>query len=46
MSHKVTKHIILHVGNNLLNSEKTVTQIANSIIELEKSLKNEHVSKE
>ena len=42
------EHIILHVGTNDLNSEKTASQIANSIIELALSLKNEtnniHVS--
>ena len=32
-------HIILHVGTNDLNSEKTSSQIANSIIELHNSLK-------
>ena len=42
------KHIILHVGTNDLKSEKIASQIANSIIELANSLKNEtnsiHVS--
>ena len=42
------EHIILHVGTNDLKSEKTGSQIANSIIELANSLKNEtnsiHVS--
>ena len=40
--------IILHVGTNDLNSEKTASQISNSIIDLANSLKNEtnniHVS--
>ena len=42
------EHIILHVGTNDLNSEKTASQISNSIIDLANSLKNEtnniHVS--
>ena len=42
------EHIILHVGTNDLNSEKTASQISNSIIHLANSLKNEtnniHVS--
>ena len=42
------EHIILHVGTNDLNSEKTVSKISNSIIDLANSLKNEtnniHVS--
>ena len=42
------EHIILHVGTNDLNSEKTSSQISNSIIDLANSLKNEtnniHVS--
>ena len=32
-------HIILHVGTNNLNSEKTSSQVANSIIELHNTLK-------
>ena len=35
------EHIIIHVGTNDLNSEKTASQIATSIIELATSLKNE-----
>ena len=35
------EHIIIHVGTNDLNSEKTTSQIASSIIELATSLKNE-----
>ena len=35
------EHIIIHVGTNDLNSEKTASQIASSIIELAASLKNE-----
>ena len=42
------EHIILHVGTNDLNSEKTASQTSNSIIDLANSLKNEtnniHVS--
>ena len=38
------EHIILHVGTNDLNSEKTASQISNSIIDLANSLKNIHVS--
>ena len=42
------EHIILHVSSNDLKSEKTAYHIANSIIELGNSLKNEtnsiHVS--
>ena len=42
------EHIILYVGTNDFKSEKTVSQIANSITELANSLKNEinsiHVS--
>ena len=42
------EHIILHVGTNDLNSEKTASKISNSIIDLANSLKNEtnniHVS--
>ena len=42
------EHIIFHVGTNDLKSEKTASQIANSIIELANSLRNEtnsiHVS--
>ena len=42
------EHIILHVGTNDLNSEKTASQISNSIIDLANSLKDEtnniHVS--
>ena len=42
------EHIILHVGTNDLKSEKTASQIANSMIELANSLKNKtnsiHVS--
>ena len=42
------EHVILHVGTNDLNSEKTASQIASSIIELAVSLKNDantiHVS--
>ena len=42
------EHIILHVGTSDLNSEKTASQISNSIIDLANSLKNEtnniHVS--
>ena len=42
------EHIILHVGTNDLNSEKTASQISNSTIDLANSLKNEtnniHVS--
>ena len=42
------EHIILHVGTNDLNSEKTSSQISNSMIDLANSLKNEtnniHVS--
>ena len=34
------QHIILHVGNNNLNSEKTASQISNSILDLANSLKN------
>ena len=34
------EHIIIHVGTNDLNSEKTASQIASSIIELATSLKN------
>ena len=35
------EHIIVHVGSNDLNSEKTASQIASSIIELATSSKNE-----
>ena len=35
------EHIIIHVGTNDLNSEKTASQIANSIVELALSLKSE-----
>ena len=42
------EHTIFHVGTNDLKSEKTASQIANSIIELANSLRNEtnsiHVS--
>ena len=42
------EQIILHVDSNDLNSEKSTSQVANSIIELVNSLKNEansiHVS--
>ena len=42
------EHIILHVGTNDVNSEKTASQISKSILDLENSLKNEtntiHVS--
>ena len=34
------EHIILHVGTNDLNSEKTASKISNSIIDLANSLKN------
>ena len=34
------QHIILHVGTNNLNSEKTASQISNSILDLANSLKN------
>ena len=41
-------HIILHVGINDLNTEKTACQISNSILDLANSVKNEtntiHVS--
>ena len=41
-------HIILHVGTNDLNTEKTASQISKSILDLANSLKNEtntiHVS--
>ena len=36
------EHIILHVGTNDLNSEKSASHIANSIIELANSLKNDN----
>ena len=43
-----TGHVILHVGINDLNTEKTVSQISKSILDLANSLKNEtntiHVS--
>ena len=35
------EHIIVHMGTNDLDSEKTASQIASSIIELATSLKNE-----
>ena len=35
------EHIIIHVGTNDLNSEKTASQIANAIVELATSLKSE-----
>ena len=35
------EHVILHVGTNDLNSEKTASQIASSIVELAVSLKND-----
>ena len=42
------EHIILHVGTNDLNSEKTASQISKSILDLANSLKHEtntiHVS--
>ena len=42
------EHIIIHVGTNDLNSEKTASEIANSIVDLANSIKNEtntiHVS--
>ena len=34
------EHIIIHVGTNDLNSERTASQIANSIINLQQSLKS------
>ena len=36
------EHVIIHVGTNDLNSDKTASQIANSIVELALSLKNEN----
>lgn len=45
---KTNEHIILHVGTNGLHSEETTSEIANSIIEIANSSKNEantiHVS--
>ena len=42
------EHVILQVGTNDLNSEKTTSQISNSILSLANSLKNDtniiHVS--
>ena len=42
------EHIILYVGTNDLNTEKTASQISKSILDLANSLKNEtntvHVS--
>ena len=35
------EHIILHVGTNDLNTEKTASQILKSILDLANSLKNE-----
>ena len=35
------EHVIIHVGTHDLNSGKTANQIANSIVELAPSLKNE-----
>ena len=35
------EHIILHVGSNYLNTEKTASQILKSILDLANSLKNE-----
>ena len=43
-----SEHIILHVGTNNLNSEKTVSQTAKSVLDLTNPLENEtntiHVS--
>ena len=36
------EHIILHVGTNDLNSERTASQIANSVITLATTLKNDN----
>ena len=38
------EHVIIHVGTNDLNSNKTASQIANSIVELVLSLKNDRNS--
>ena len=35
------EHVILHVGTNDLNSEKTASQIASSIVELAVPLRND-----
>ena len=37
-----SEHVIIHVGTNDLNSDKTASQIANSIAELALSLKNDN----
>ena len=37
-----SEHVIIHVGTNDLNSDKTASQISKSIAELALSLKNEN----